>query len=65
MVAQLIYLAVSSAIFGVIITFIVLYVCQYFGIDISRHWWIVAVPVVLAVVLNVCLVELFRKYKKR
>lgn len=65
MTAELIYLAVSCGAFGIIITFLVLLACKYFAIDISHNWWVVAIPVVLAVILNVCLVELFRKYKRR
>ena len=52
MIAELIYLAVSCGFFGIVITFLMLYVCQYFGVDISQNWWVVAVPVVLAVVLS-------------
>jgi len=62
---QLMYLAVSSGFFGLIITYLVLYAINHFGIDISKNWWIVAVPVVLAIVLNVCLIEIYRKFWRR
>lgn len=65
MIAELIYLAVSCGFLGIVITFLVLLACKYFSLDLSRNWWVAAIPVVLAVVLNVCLIELFRKYKKR
>jgi len=62
---QLIYLAVSSGFFGLVITYLILYAINHFGIDISKNWWIVAVPVVLAIVLNVCLIEIYRKFWRR
>jgi hypothetical protein len=65
LVITYIFLAAASGIFGVILVFIVLLVCQHFVIDISRNWWILAIPVTLAVTLNVILIELYRKFKKR
>jgi len=62
---QLIYLAVSSGFFGLVITYVMLYAIKHFCIDISKNWWIVAVPVVLAIVLNVCLIESYRKFWRR
>ena len=62
---QLIYLAVSSGFFGLVITYLILYAINHFGIDISKNWWIVAVPVILAVFVNVCLVEAYRKLKRK
>jgi hypothetical protein len=62
---QLIYLAVSSGFFGLVITYLILYAINHFGIDISKNWWIVAVPVILAIVLNVCLIEIYRKFWRR
>ena len=62
---QLMYLAVSSGFFGLIITYLVLYAINHFGIDISKNWWIVAVPVILAIVLNVCLIEIYHKFWRR
>ena len=65
LVITYIYLAVASGIFGVILIFVVLFACQYFGIDISKNWWILVIPVTLAVTLNVIFIELYRKYKKK
>jgi purine-cytosine permease-like protein len=62
---EYIYLAVGSGILGVAITFVVVLVCQYFGIDMLEHLWLVAVPIVLSLVLNVTIIEIYRKIKKK
>ena len=60
-----IYLAVSCAMVGIVLVYALIFACQYFKIDISQHWWLITIPVTLAVVLNVTLIELYRKYKMR
>ena len=58
-------MAAASVILGIILVFVALLACQYFGIDISKNWWILAIPAILAVTLNILLIELYDKYKKR
>ena len=65
LVITYLYLSVASIVFGLILVVVVLFACQYFGIDISQNWWIVAIPVTLSVFLNVILFELYRKYEKK
>ncbi|MBM2824824.1 MAG: hypothetical protein HW402_488 [Dehalococcoidales bacterium] len=65
LILEYIYLAIASGILGVIITFVVIFACQYFGIDITKNLWVLAIPVTLAVSLNVCFIELYHKYKKK
>jgi len=65
LVITYLYLAIASIVFGLILVFVVLLACQYFGIDISENWWIVAIPVTSSVFLNVILIELYRKYRKK
>jgi hypothetical protein len=60
-----IYLAVASALLGMVITFTLLLVCQYFNIDLFIHWWLLAIPVVLAVSVNIVLIELYKKHRSR
>jgi hypothetical protein len=60
-----VFLAAASVIVGIILVFVALLACQYFGIDISENWWLLAIPVLLAVTLNIILVELYDRYKKR
>ena len=64
MVREYIILATGCASVGVVITFVVLGVCQRLGIDIGENLWAVAIPVVLSLILNVSLLELYHKYKK-
>ncbi len=65
MIADLIALAIGCGVIGLVVTYIVLYAIRRFNIDITQNWWIVAIPVVVAVLLNVCLIELYRKFWKR
>ncbi len=50
---------------GVVLTFVVLGVCQRLGINIDKNLWVVAIPAVLSLILNISLLELYRKYKKK
>ncbi len=65
MILQLIYLASGSALIGIVMTFIMILICGYFQIDINQHLWIVAIPVVLSLTLNVIFIELYRKFHKK
>ena len=65
MVREYIFLAGGCVSLGIIITFIVLGVCQYLGVNIDENWWVVAVPVVLSLIINVTLIEVYRKFRKR
>jgi hypothetical protein len=65
MVREYIFLAAGCVSVGVVITFIVLGVCQRLGINIDEHLWIVAIPAVLSLFLNVALLEIYRKFRRR
>lgn len=64
-VTRLIYLAIGCGIFGTIVTFLLLLMIERFNVDISRNWWLVAIPMTLAVLVNVCLLELSRWFRNR
>ncbi len=64
LILSYLYLAIGCAALGVIITFLLILACAYFGIDVYKHLWVLAIPVTVAVVLNICFLELYRKYKK-
>jgi hypothetical protein len=64
-ILELIYFAVGCAALGVVITFIMVYACQYFGIDIYKNLWVLLIPFVLSIALNITFIELYRKYKKK
>lgn len=63
--AVYIYLAVGCGILGVVITFIVISLCYYLAIDISKNMWILAIPAVLAITLNIFFIELYSKFSKK
>ena len=65
MVMEYIFLASGCVGVGVVLTFIVLGVCQRFGINIEKNIWVVAIPAVLSLILNVSLLELYRKWRRR
>jgi hypothetical protein len=58
-------LAIGVVILGAGITFAVLAFCAYYNIDISRHWWLLGIPVFLSLLINVLLIELVRKLIKK
>ncbi len=64
LVAIYIYLAVGCGIAGVLLTYLVIFLTQYLGVDIRQHLWVLAIPPVGAVLLNVCVIELYRKYRR-
>ncbi len=65
MVREYIFLAVGCAAVGVVLVFLVLGVCVRLGVSIEENLWVVAIPTVLALILNITLLELYRKYRKR
>ena len=66
MVREYILLAVGCVAVGVVITFVVLGVCLRLGLNIlGEHIWVLAIPLVLALILNITLLELYRKYRKK
>lgn len=65
MVREYIFLAAGCVSLGIIITFVVLGLCQYLDFEIDEHWWVVAIPVVLSLIINITLVEVYRRLRKR
>jgi hypothetical protein len=57
-------LAAGCVMLGTVITFMVLLAAQYFQIDISRNLWILAIPAVLSLFLNVIFIELYLRYRR-
>jgi hypothetical protein len=60
-----IYLATGVVTLGVGITFAILFVCAYYAIDITKHLWLLAIPPASSLLINVFLIELYRKLTKR
>jgi hypothetical protein len=62
---ELIFLGTSCVVVGTFFTFILVAVCSYFGIDIFKNIWLLGIPAVLSVCLNIFLLEIFRKRKHK
>jgi hypothetical protein len=60
-----IYLAISCAALGSLITFLMILLMRHFQVDFWENLWLLAVPLVLSVTLNVILIELYLKYKRK
>jgi hypothetical protein len=54
-------LAAGCVILGTGITFALLAVCAYYGVDIMKHLWLLAVPPASSLLINVSLIELYKK----
>ena len=65
MVREYIFLASGCVSVGVVMTFVVLGVSVRLGISIEENLWVLAIPAVFALILNVSLLELYRKYRKK
>jgi hypothetical protein len=65
MVRQYILLAVGCVAVGIVITFVMLVVCQRLGINIDEHLWLVAIPAVLSVLLNIGVLEIYHAYRRK
>jgi hypothetical protein len=63
----LFYISLASGVvmLGVGITFAVLYLCAYYGVNITTHLWLLAIPPACSLLINVFLIELYRKLTRR
>lgn len=60
-----IYLAAGCVVVGTVVTFLLLLACEYFGVDIFKNLWLLAIPSVSALFLNVLFIELYHKFSKK
>jgi hypothetical protein len=58
-------LAAGCVMLGTGITFALLAVCAYFSIDIMRNLWLLAVPLFASLIINVLLIEIYRRLTGR
>ncbi|MDD5398162.1 MAG: hypothetical protein PHU70_03675 [Dehalococcoidia bacterium] len=58
-------LAIGCAGLGILLTLVLLMVCQYFDIDLAQNLWLISLPVVIAVALNIWFIELYDRFKKK
>jgi hypothetical protein len=64
-ILELVYFAVGCAALGVVFAFILVFACQYFGIDVYKHLWLLLIPLVLSISLNILILELYGKFKRK
>ena len=64
-ILELIYFAVGCAALGILIAFILVFACQYFDIDIYKNLWLLLIPLLLSIALNITFIELYRKYRRK
>ena len=65
MIRQYILLAVGCVVVGIVVTFAMLVVVQRMGINLEENLWILAIPAVFAVILNIGLVEILQAYRRK
>jgi hypothetical protein len=63
--AEYVYLAVGCGMLGMGLTYVMLLVCLYYGIDISRNLWVITIPIVGTITLNILLIELLSRRRKK
>jgi hypothetical protein len=64
-ILELVYFAVGCAALGVVFAFVLVFACQYFGIDVYKHLWLLLIPLVLSIALNILILELYGKFKRK
>lgn len=65
MVREYIFLASGCVTVGMVLVFLVLGICQRLDINIEENLWVLAIPAVLSLILNIALLELYHKYRKK
>jgi hypothetical protein len=65
LVLMYISLAAGVVMVGVGITFALLAFCTYYSIDITLNWWLLAIPSAASLLINILLIELYRKLTRR
>jgi hypothetical protein len=65
MVRQYIFLGAGCVAVGIVITFIVLAVCQRMGVNIDENLWVVAIPAVFSLLLNIGALEIYHALRRR
>ncbi|MBN1191376.1 MAG: hypothetical protein JXA46_16590 [Dehalococcoidales bacterium] len=56
-----IYLAAGVFFLGTGITFLILCICAYYRVEIVRNLWLLAIPPISSLFINVFLIELYKK----
>ena len=62
---EIIYFAVGCAGLGILFAFIMVFVLQYMHINVYKHLWLLLVPLVLSISINIAAIELYGRYKRK
>ncbi len=62
---EYVYLAIGCGSLGVILTFVVVLTCRALDVDLVKNLWIISIPVILSIVLNIAVIELYSRYKRK
>lgn len=62
---ELILFAVACLILGTIFSGILVAVCWFLNIDIWKNIWLMGIPAILSIALNILFLELYYKYKNK
>ena len=66
MIREYILLAVGCVALGIVFAILILVISQRMGIDfIYDSLWVLAIPAILSLTINIGLLELYRKFRKR
>ncbi len=60
-----IYLAFGSGALGAVITFVLVVMCRKYNVDLYQHLWLLAIPLASAVIINILLIEIYDRLKRR
>jgi hypothetical protein len=58
---EYVYLAAGTFVGGTMATFALVPACNYLNVNMADHVWLLAIPVVLSLVVNVSAIELYRR----
>jgi len=64
-ILELIAFAVGCAGLGVLFAFILVLALQYFEINVYQHLWLLLLPLLLSISLNILAIELYGRYRDR
>jgi hypothetical protein len=64
-ILELVYFAVGCAAMGILFTLILVISLQYLGINVYQHLWLLLIPAVLSISLNILAIELYSRYKRK
>lgn len=59
------FLALGSIGLGIVLSFVLVFTCQYLGVDIFKNLWLLALPLFIAVIMNIIVIEIYNRYKRK